>query len=80
MSASFAASHIADLGDGSAAEGGRARHAPSRHNKLANAIGCIPRDRRQKIWKDPEHRWKISGAVAHRPNERDDRCLPLVRE
>ena len=65
----------ADVRDWPTTELRWSRHAPPRDRKLAHAIGRVARYRRRIVRKNPGHRRKVAGSVAHRANESDDRRL-----
>src|ERR1700722_12574980 len=47
------AADIANVGDRRAAKLRRTRHAPTRHNKLAPAVGSVTNDRSHLVGEDP---------------------------
>jgi hypothetical protein len=46
---------VSYVGDRSAAEGWRTRHAPARHCEFTHAVGRVAHDRRWKVRKDRSH-------------------------
>jgi hypothetical protein len=69
------AADIANVGDRRAAKLSRTRHAPTRHNKLALAVGSIANDRSHLIGEDPGKQRQVARPIVTRAKPIADRGL-----
>ena len=69
--------HVADIGDGVAAELRRARHAPAHHAKLTRAIFFNVHHGRERIGKNAGQGWDVAGVVEVDLEEAADSLLVL---
>jgi hypothetical protein len=69
------AADIANVGDWRAAELRRPWHAPTRHNKLALAVGSVANDRSHLVGEDPREQRQVAGSIIARAEPVPDRGL-----
>ena len=55
--------HVANVGDGVAAELRRARHAPTHHEQFAIAVFYHSYHGREVVWEDVVERWDVARVV-----------------